>query len=272
MVRTVGTETLYLDERGTPLLGIDGDRRLVVGGFAARGDIAELETAWRAAKNAHPSLKRKGKTFGEAEFLAIASFVAEHSLLPVTSFASLTDEEEARLRERLEFEAKVPSSAANYVWALQMGMTVGCATAAFAMRRGPLSGVRVNIDQMSIKKEVQAVLENYLGTWISDPAKIRKILDAADARFPGAPALQTMRANLGEESYDSSVSLKARGDLPSLADGMCSLYGKALEGDPGAARAWNVLCTAAKGAHPTMPPCMNLDLSAAMRAGATGKR
>lgn len=96
------TATLVFDESGTPALGVNGDGVFVVGGFVIRGDEQVVAQAWEQVRRDHIST-RKGNAYTDAELQALADFLVERTVLPISSHAVLTEDDRCALEEKVSW-------------------------------------------------------------------------------------------------------------------------------------------------------------------------
>jgi hypothetical protein len=253
---------LYLDERGTPAV----DRRLITGGVLAYSEADRVSVDWRRVAQSSNLGKLKGTGLSRKELLEVASFVVRQPLLPVAVWSGLRAEELERLQAfSQEYkESKSPKkrfkkiSASSWLLKHQMTQAIAYADVSFLRFFGPIGRAVACIDQVTdqpgMPEHYQELLEKN-SSW----EHVRSVAAAA-----GVP--QDIIELLKRESPERwQVDLNARGPLAQLADIICAMFGRFIDGE--ILEPWEIVrLRYTKGESKSFPPCMGGDVTWSVRA------
>ena len=255
--------TMVFDESGTPIIGVDRDRRFVVGGFVVRGDADALAAAWHERRSAM-GIGEKGWKFGDEELATVVDFAIEHAMLPITSLATLSDADEDELRAKIaaldEFGEGLSEKikAAPYAWVQQVSMTIVPGLLGSAVTwGGKLRSLHVAIDRFDVSDRLSRPMHRVLARVLDDArAVVRTAAESREIEDEGH--VKKAIANLQIETC--TIDLRASGELRNLADAIAGLFRRAYSGESEAERQAERLKAAYRTENRKLA-CMDLDLT-----------
>lgn len=268
-------ETLVFDESGTALTGVDGDRVFIVGGFACSGDQTAVSVAWQNVLDRHGISRLKGARFGRQHMELLRDFVRDARLVPIASYSGLADSDEEAMKRKLRslVAAGVPQEAARkmkavpYLWLQQVSQTILPALlGSVAADHGPISFVRIEIDQYALSDGLKADAAKLFRTWLDPQQRFEPMLSAIESRRPGDPYFETLRAGIAFGPTDHEIVWTAKGALGKLADAIAGTYRRKVVGDRDAAAVWQEIETETRRPSGDLPSCVGLDLTSNMKA------
>lgn len=266
------TETIVLDESGTPGTGVGGDGVFVVGGLAIYGCAYAVEAAWKARYAGQPLGDAKGKDLDESQIREIVEFVKEFEILPIATHCRLSSDQFAGVERRVRSIDSLalvapdkPTNARGYLWVHHVGVAMmTLLVGSVAAHHGPICGIDLRVDQFTLNERLRRNLEAVVKRWADPLQRIFPLLDEIDVLAPSHPHVATIRQNVRWTKDDVAVQWKARGPLGRLADIAASVYRRKLIGDEDARRGWALLTEAVKKKYGEVPRCLDFDQTVEM--------
>jgi hypothetical protein len=241
-------ETIFFDESGTPAV-LNEDGLFVVGGFSIRGDTDPTLEAWEIFLNGLHLHGKKGRKYSAAEFLDLSDFMCKNRVIPLASHSYLNEDDVHTLWQKIskyhEIGDRIKSNkldikANKYLWTLQVAITIASSILSLMINRGEISKILVSVDQYLSDEKLRTII-NQVVTNFFEPSKFKSFLKNSLGRLKSHPDTIKLFSNFKPEYEFIELDWNSRGKFKLLADAICAMYRKTLQGDSGAKVAWDVL-------------------------------
>lgn len=227
---------VYLDERGTP--GVTN--RFIMGGVAVVGEPAALGQEWKTFAIENHWMGKKGTRFGADELLSVAEFLVTRRLIPIAIHSNLSDSDLAEVHEYSERYrlsnspmkrvSHIPASV--WLWQCHVPWALAAIATSTIVHFGRIGASTVHIDQFG-HSPLKAHFRNLM---------LRNLSAQYTKEFtPSQNAPEEIKGFMIDQYSEASweVDLNSKGPLSHLADVMCAMYGRKVEGEE--PRPWDVL-------------------------------
>lgn len=241
-------ETVFFDESGTPATINEGGL-FVVGGFSTRGDAKPILEEWGLFLTAHHLERREGRKYTAAEFLDLSEFMCKNGIMPLASHSCLNEADLRVLKQKIgkyqELGDRIKSNkldinAGSYLWTLQAAITIATSVLSLVVNRGETTKIRISLDRYLPDRGLQSIIERVVADFF-EPANFRAFLKPVEDKFRGHLDLLRLQHNFSPEYEFIITDWNARGRFKLLADTVCAMYRKTLQGEAGAKAAWHVI-------------------------------